>query len=277
MPNADAALRNKTVLITGATDGVGREVALALGRGGAEVLVHGRNATRGAEVVAAIAANGGRATFLQADLASLAEVRALAGTVAGRHPALDLLINNAGLGSGGDAAAREESRDGVELRFAVNYLAGFLLTHLLLPQLGARGGARIVNVASLGQHPLDFADINLTQGYSGRRAYAQSKLAQIMFTFDLAAALDPARITANCLHPATFMNTTMVRAAGHAPLSTVAQGAEAILHLATGADMASKTGMYFDGLKPARANAQAYDATARAKLAALSRELTGLS
>ncbi len=270
-------IKHKTALITGATDGVGRHVAQALGHTGAEILVHGRDQGRGEAVVTAIRAAGGTATFLKADLSSLAEVRTLADTVLDRWQQLDLLINNAGVGSGGGSGHREVSRDGFELRFAVNYLAGFLLTRRLLPLLAAGNGARIVNVASIGQQPIDFDNVMVEHGYDGRRAYAQSKLAQIMLTFDLAQECDPARVTANCLHPATYMDTTMVRLGGHTPLSTVAEGAEAILHLAVGADMTGKSGLYYQGLKPARANPQAYDVEARAELRRLSLALTGLA
>lgn len=267
----------RTILITGATDGVGRHVAEALGRSGAEILVHGRDQSRGEGLVETIRAAGGAARFLRADLSALAEVRALADTVLGTTRRLDLLINNAGVGSGGSGGRRELSRDGHELRFAVNYLAGFLLTRRLLPLLlAAGGGARIVNVASMGQQPIDFGNVMLEHGYDGRRAYSQSKLAQIMFTFDLAEQHDARRVTVNCLHPATFMDTTMVRASGHTPISTVAEGAEAILHLAASPDMAGRTGLYYEGLRPGLANPQAYDAPARERLRRLSEELTGL-
>jgi NAD(P)-dependent dehydrogenase (short-subunit alcohol dehydrogenase family) len=168
------------------------------------------------------------------------------------------------------------SRDGHELRFAVNYLSGFLLTHLLLPLVTAKRGSRVVNVSSIGQQALDFADVMLTRGYDGRRAYCQSKLAQILFTIDLAAELEGAGVTVNCLHPATYMDTTMVRQSGASPLSSVEEGADAILQLIESPDLAGQTGLFFNGLKPARADAQAYDATARARLRALSFELVGL-
>jgi NAD(P)-dependent dehydrogenase (short-subunit alcohol dehydrogenase family) len=151
-----------------------------------------------------------------------------------------------------------------------------LLAHLLLPLLKASAPSRIVNVASLGQHPIDFDDVMITKGYSGTRAYAQSKLAQIMFTIDLAEQLKGSGVTVNSLHPATYMNTTMVREGGITPISTVEQGGEAILHLATGDDVAGKTGLFFNGLRQADANPQAYDAAARNRLRALSLELTGL-
>jgi NAD(P)-dependent dehydrogenase (short-subunit alcohol dehydrogenase family) len=269
------SLDGKTALVTGATDGVGRVVAERLGASGARVLVHGRDRARGEQVVAAIAAGGGTAEFLAADLAALAAVRGLADAVRRTTDRLDILINNAGIGTAG--AARQTSADGHELRFAVNYLAGFLLARLLLPLVKNSAPARIVNVASAGQQAIDFADVMLTRGYSGARAYCQSKLAQIMFTIDLAAELAGSGVTVNCLHPATYMNTTMVRRAGVTPVSTVEQGAEAILNLAAAPALAGRSGLYFNGLREARADAQAYDAGARARLRALSMELTGLS
>lgn len=268
------SLTGKTALVTGSTDGVGRVVAERLGKMGARVLVHGRDRARGECVVADIKAAGGSAEFLAADLAALAEVRRLAEAVRGTTDRLDILINNAGIGSAG--AARQTSADGHELRFAVNYLAGFLLSYLLLPLIKQSAPARIVNVASAGQQAIDFADVMLTRGYSGSRAYCQSKLAQIMFTIDLAAELEASGVTVNALHPATYMNTTMVRRAGVTPISTVEEGAEAILNLAAGPALAGRSGLYFNGLREARADRQAYDADARARLRALSLELTGL-
>jgi NAD(P)-dependent dehydrogenase (short-subunit alcohol dehydrogenase family) len=267
-------LDGKTALVTGSTDGVGRVVAEQLGKMGARVLVHGRDQTRGEKVVRDIRAGGGTADFLAADLASLADVRRLADAVRASMDRLDILINNAGIGSAG--AARQTSADGHELRFAVNYLAGFLLTYLLLPLIKQSAPARIVNVASAGQQAIDFSDVMLMRGYSGTRAYCQSKLAQIMFTIDLAGELEGSSVTVNCLHPATYMNTTMVRRAGVTPISTVEQGAEAILNLASGPALEGRSGLYFNGLREARADRQAYDAEARARLRALSLQLTGL-
>jgi NAD(P)-dependent dehydrogenase (short-subunit alcohol dehydrogenase family) len=266
----------KTALVTGATDGVGRLVARRLAADGWRVIAHGRSAERGASLVKEIGAAGGKATFLRADLASLAEVRRLAEAVKKETATLQLLINNAGIGSVGDAPGRRESADGHELRFAVNYLAGFLLTYLLLPLLKAGAPARIVNVSSAGQQAIDFDDVMLTTGYSGVRAYCQSKLAQILFTIDLADELEASRITANCLHPSTYMNTTMVRQSGNTPISTVETGADAILQLAVSPGLEGRSGLYFNVMKESRANPQAYDATARARLRKLSLELTGL-
>lgn len=268
-------LDGKTALITGSTDGVGRVVAQKLGAAGARVLVHGRDRMRGEETVRAIAKAGGTAVFLRADLASLAEVGSLADSVRQKTNRLDILINNAGIGTSGAANRRQESADGHELRFAVNYLAGFLLTHLLLPVLKTSAPARIINVSSIGQQPIEFDDVMLTHGYSGVRAYCQSKLAQVMFTIDLAQELEGTGVVANCLHPATYMDTTMVRLAGVNPLSSVEDGAAAILNLTVGPTVAKRTGLYFNELHEARANAQAYDAAARKRLKTISLQLIG--
>src|SRR5271167_1650562 len=205
-------MKGKTALVTGSTDGVGRYVAERLAEEGARVIVHGRDPVRGEAVVERIKRQGGDARLLIADLSSLAEVRSLAEAVKRETDGLDALVNNAGIGTSG--ARRELSADGFELRFAVNYLAGFLLTRLMLPMLANRKSARIVNVSSAGQQAIDFSDVMLTRGYSGVRAYCQSKLAQIMFTIDLAGELQESGVIVNCLHPATYMNTTMVRRAG---------------------------------------------------------------
>ncbi|HTE36592.1 MAG TPA: SDR family NAD(P)-dependent oxidoreductase [Reyranella sp.] len=267
----------KTALITGATDGVGRVVAKRLAADGWRILAHGRSAERGQSLVREIESASGKATFLQADLASLAEVRRLADTVKKETDSLPLLINNAGIGSVGAASGRQVSADGHELRFAVNYLAGFLLTRLLLPLVKASAPARIVNVSSAGQQAIDFDDVMLTRGYSGVRAYCQSKLAQILFTIDLADELKGSGNSANCLHPSTYMNTTMVRQSGTAPMSSVETGADAIQQLAVSPRLEGRSGLYFNVMNEARPNAQASDPKARAQLRALSLELTGLA
>ena len=268
---------NRMALVTGSTDGLGRAVARALAAQDFTVWVHGRDASRGDALVRELAAHGLRARFQRADFASLAEVRALAEAVRREAPRLDLLINNAGIGTTtpGRPPSRELSGDGHELRFAVNYLSGYLLTALLLPVLRAGAPARIVNVASAGQYPIDFDNVMLGRAYSGMRAYAQSKLAQVLFTLDLAERLRGTGVTVNCLHPATYMDTTMVRASGIRPVSTVEEGAEAVLRLACAPELADTTGAYFDGARPARAHAQAYDPQARRRLAELSASLTG--
>ena len=264
----------RTALITGSTDGLGRAVARQLASSGIIVLVHGRNREKGERLVGEIQAAGGAATFHQADFASLAEVRRLAQELQREHTRLDLLINNAGIGTGARGTVRETSADGHELRFAVNYLAGFLLTRLLLPLIVKSTPARIINVASAGQYPLDFENLMLTRAFSGMRAYAQSKLAQIMSTFELARELEGAGVTVNCLHPASYMDTAMVREAGVAPTSTVEEGAEAVMNLVASPEFQTQTGLYFDGTRPARAHPQAYDPLARQRLTTLSMHLS---
>ena len=269
-------MNGKTALITGSTDGVGRYVASELAKQGARVLIHGRDAGRARTLIDEMMRRGHAApTFYQADLSSLAEVRQLAAAIQADHRRLDILVSNAGIGSMNGGSERRESADGHELRFAVNYLSGFLLVHLLLPLIKAAAPSRIVNVASLGQHPIDFDDVMITRNYSGSRAYAQSKLAQIMFTIDLAGELRGTGVTVNSLHPATYMDTTMVRAGGIAPISTVEQGGAAILHLVSGDDVAGKSGLFFNGMNEAKANPQAYDDAARERLRKISLELTG--
>ena len=268
----------KTVFITGSTDGVGRYVALELAKKGANFLIHGRDAARAHAVVDEIKRGGnGSARFYQADLSSLTEVRKLADAVTADHKKIDIFISNAGIGSRNYGPERRVSADGHELRFAVNYLAGFLLAYSLLPIIKAAAPSRIVNVASLGQAPLDFDNVMLEREYNGVRAYSQSKLSQIMFTVDLAEELKGSGVTVNSLHPATYMNTTMVLAGGNTPISTVEEGGAAILHLAMGDDMEGRSGLFFNGMNEQRANAQAYDAAARKKLRTLSLKLTGLA
>lgn len=270
-------MAGKTVLITGSTDGVGRYVAQRLAAGGARVLIHGRDQERAQAVIDDIQRAGHPAPrFYRADLSALAGARQLADAVMADFDRLDIFVSNAGIGSRSMGAERRESADGFELRFAVNYLAGFLLAYRLLPLLKNAAPARIVNVASLGQHPIDFDDVMIAKNYSGARAYSQSKLSQIMFTVDLAEELKGSGVTVNALHPATYMNTTMVREGGVTPTSTVEQGGRAILHLIEGDDVAGKSGLFFNGMNEAQAIPQAYDVAARQKLRALSFELTGL-
>ncbi|WP_033330373.1 SDR family NAD(P)-dependent oxidoreductase [Actinomadura welshii] len=257
-------IEQQTILITGATDGLGRALAAELAAEGATVLVHGRDDQRGKATLQEI---GGRASWYRADLASLAETRALAEVVRADHPRLDVLVNNAGIGNDGP---RMESADGHELTFQVNYLSGYLLTRLLLPTLVASAPARIVNVSSLGQEAIDFDDVMITRGYGGMRAYRQSKLAQILFTIDLAGELAGTGVTANALHPATYMPTKLVPT----PISTLEEGVRATHCLVTDPALDGVSGRFFNGLREARADAQAYDAEARARLKALSDELT---
>ena len=247
-------LADQTVLITGSTDGLGRAVAVALAHGGARLLLHGRDPERLRDTEAEIRDRTGNAelrTYV-ADFSALDEVGELAEQVARDHDRLDALVNNAGIGTNlpGDGA-RLESRDGYELRFAVNYLAHFLLTRSLLPLIVSSAPARIVNVSSAGQAPIDFDDVMLERDYSGIQAYCQSKLAQVMFTFDLGDELD----------------------AGVRPASSLEEGVAATLRLVADADLDGATGRYFDRRRESRAHPQAYDPAARRQLRELSEQL----
>jgi NAD(P)-dependent dehydrogenase (short-subunit alcohol dehydrogenase family) len=269
------------MLVTGATDGLGRGVARELATRGATVLLHGRSSQRLEESMREIgnATGNDRLHSYLADLSSLDHVHGLANEVERDHPRLDLLVNNAGIGAGSRGTAREESADGYELRFAVNYLAGFLLTHLLLPLVRRSAPARIVNVASAGQAPIDFHDVMLERRYDGMRAYAQSKLAQVMFSFELAERLraDGVDVTVNALHPASLMNTKMVYESFGRTMSTVEEGVEATMRVATSPELDGVSGRYFDRLREGLAHPQAYDEEARRRLWKLSEELAGLA
>jgi NAD(P)-dependent dehydrogenase (short-subunit alcohol dehydrogenase family) len=256
-----------TVLVTGATDGLGRALATRLASEGATVIAHARSEERGRETLADLLDGPGDVRLVVGDLASLKAVRALADQVPDR---LDVLVNNAGIGF---ASARQESQDGYELRFAVNYLAGFVLASLLRDRLIASAPARIVNVASAGQQAIDFDDVMLERGYDGARAYRQSKLAQVMHAFDLAEELAGSGVTATALHPATFMDTKMVIDAGVTPASTVQEGLEATWRLVADPSVEGVTGAYFNGTREVRADAQAYDLEARGRLRELSQRL----
>jgi len=265
-----------TALVTGATDGLGLGVAIELARRGARVLVHGRNPERAADAVARIEAEtqNDRVEIHLADFASLVEVRALAEAIGEAAPELDLIVNNAGIGGGlPESRERQESLDGVELRFQVNYLAGFVLTERLLGAL--RAPARIVQVSSLGQAPIDFDDPMLTRAYDGSRAYAQSKLAQIMYANDLAQRFEPAELTANSVHPATFMPTKMVLEERGAAVDTLELGIKSTLRLAIDPALDGVTGRFFDRLEEGTPHPQALDPAARARLRELSLELSG--
>jgi NAD(P)-dependent dehydrogenase (short-subunit alcohol dehydrogenase family) len=260
------------VLVTGATDGLGRGVAQRLAAEGASVLVHGRDPGK----VQAVVEETGAARGFVADLASLDEVRRLADEVAGSTGQLHVLVNNAGIGSGNpDGHERRESRDGYELRFAVNHLAGFLLSLRLLALLRRSAPARIVNVASLGQAPIDFDDPMIERGYSGTRAYGQSKLAQISTGFELAGRLDPAEVTVTSLHPATYMPTKMVLEEIGTSVDTLEEGVEATTRLALSPELEGVTDRFYDRQAETAAHPQAYDREARRRLWELSLRLTG--
>ncbi|MFI5909142.1 SDR family NAD(P)-dependent oxidoreductase [Dactylosporangium sp. NPDC051541] len=251
------------VLLTGATSGLGRWLAPRLGKSGLTVLLHGRDQAKVDRGVAEVEASGGRAEGFVADLASLTDVDRLAAAV--RNRPLTHLVNNAGVGFGERGGPRELSADGYELRWAVNLLAPVHLTRALLPTLKANSPARIVNVGSLGQEPIDFDDLQLESNYDGIRAYRRSKLALAAWTFTLAEDLAGTGVTANCLHPATFMDTEMVRQAGQRPFSTVDEGGEATLRLILDEP---RTGLFFDGMRVADPHPDAKNPAVQSRLRA---------
>lgn len=269
-----------TILLTGATDGLGRALAQRLASEGARLILHGRDRDKLARTAAELAADDGEPETAVADLADLAQVRDLAEQVRQRTDRLDVLICNAGIGASGPAGRdRLTSADGYELRFAVNYLAGFLLTLELLPLLRATGRAseepaRVVNVASLGQQALEFDDLMIERGYSGGRAYCQSKLAQIMATFTLAERLPAEEVTVTALHPGTYMPTKIVTGEH---IDTLETGVAATRRLAVDPEVSGVTGRFYDRTTESRAHDQAYDEQARAELWTRSLQLVGHS
>ena len=267
-------MQGRVALVTGSTSGLGEVVARRLGALGVTVLVHGLDEQRGVAIATEITQRGpGRAAFYRGDLDSLMEVRALAARVRADHPRLNLLINNAGI-FGAPDQPRRVSKDGHEQIFAVNYLSHFLLTRELLPQLEAGAPARVVNVASGAQRAIDFDDVMLTKDFSTSIAYSQSKLAQILFSNTLAEKLDPAKVTVNALHPASLMNTPMVEGMKRAPMSSVEDGANAVMQLAVGRALTGRSGLYFNQMNESHANPQAYETAAQQRLWDLSVKLT---
>ena len=279
-PPADAqtpsrpAPGQQVVLVTGSTAGLGQEVARRVASSGAHVIVHGRNRERGMALVEEIEREGsGSARFYAADFASFAQIRELGEAILRDYERLDVLVSNAAFGRTPEEE-RLLSEDGHEFRFQVNYLAGFLLTRMLMPRLLSSTPSRIVNVSSLAAAPIDFDDVMIENNFSGSRAYGQSKLSQVMMTFDLAEELAGTGVMVNALHPASLMPTGLVLRRGVQPRATIDEGATAVMQLITSTEI--EGGQFFIGLRPGRANAQAYDLEARAKLKDLSEDLTGL-
>lgn len=267
-----------TIFVTGATDGLGRALAEHLAAEGSRLILHGRDEDRLSEVAGAIAnADGSEPpSTVVADLSDLAQVKKLAREVADATERLDVFVSNAGIGSGlPEGRHRATSKDGYELRFAVNYLAGFSLTVDLLGLLRRSAPARVVYVASLGQYPIDFDDLMLERDYRGDRAYGQSKLAQIMSGFEFAERLPVEDVTVNSLHPGTYMPTKMVLEEIGSSVDSLETGVRSVTRLVSDTSLRSVTGKFFDRTREERANAQAYDQSTRFELWRRSLELVG--
>ncbi|HYS12217.1 MAG TPA: SDR family NAD(P)-dependent oxidoreductase [Burkholderiaceae bacterium] len=267
-------IQQQVALVTGATDGLGRGVATELARRGATVLLHGRDASKLEATRTAIArdSSNSRLRTYRADFASLEQIRSLAANIIEHEPQLDVLVNNAGIGV---EQSRRTSEDALELTFQVDYLSTYMLSRLLLPLLKTSAPARIVNVASAGQAPIDFRDPLLEQQWNGVQAYCQAKLAQIMLTVDMARELEGENVTVNALHPASYMPTKIV-VGMFGVQSTLEEGVQAVVRLACSPEVEGVSGRYFDRQRAARPNAQALDAEARRKLAQLSAKLTNV-
>ena len=241
-----------TALVTGATDGVGREVATRLAQLGATVLVHGRDDARIRATIEAVRERTGACDLrpLRADLARLAQVDALADEVLASVGELHLVVSNAGVGFGPPAGEREVSPDGHELRWAVNHLAPHHLLRRLAPLLRRSAPARVVAVTSTGQAALDLEDLQTRHDWDGTLAYRRSKLAATMSAFDLAETLRGTGVAVHVLHPATFMDTAMIREAEVTPESTVEQGVTALVRLALDPELDRHTAGFFSGTHP---------------------------
>ena len=267
-------LDEQTVLITGATGGLGRALVHRAAGHGATVVAHGRDERRLRDLALEVEeATGTSIDTVAADLADLREVDRLADSVLDTYDRLDVLVNNAGVGFGVPDGPREVSVDGIELRFAVNHLAAYRLAGRLAKLLEVSAPSRIVQVASAGQLALDLDDPLTEHGWDGVTAYRRAKLAQVMATYDLAADLVGTGVTVNALHPATFMDTAMVRDSGVSPTSTVEEGLAATWRLVADPDLEGVSGRYFDGTREGTTDPQADDPAARAWVRALSDRL----
>ncbi len=287
---AMGAMRGKVCVVTGGSAGIGTQTALGLARLGATVTIVGRDPLATAAAVGEIRSRSGNARVeaLLADFSSQAAVRRLAAEVARRHECVDVLINNAGT----TRTRREVTEDGIELQFAVNHLAPYLLTRLLLPLLRASAAARVVTVSSdiHRRAAIDFADLQGERRYSGSRAYARSKLANVLFTYELARRLEGTTATVNCLHPGIIAGSSFgrnypgyiqpaLRLLAALPLpfiTSVEDGATTSLYLASSPEVATVTGRYFVKCRPVRSAAATYDRAAQGRLWEVSARLTGL-
>lgn len=283
-------MNGKVVLVTGGTSGIGKATAMGLAALGAHVVITGRDQTRGAAAVAEIKyeSDNNAVDLLLADFTSLAQVRQLAATVQATYDRLDVLVNNAGVWQ----RTRTETVDGLETTFAVNHLAPFLLTNLLLPLLQRsathRVPARVVNVASMGHQyvSLNIDDLQSTGGYSQQRAYNQTKLANVLFTYELARRLEGTGVTANALNPG-WVNTNMTHSTGGVAAMmnriarpwqlTPAQGAQTLIFLASSPEVAGLSGKYFDGQQERPSSKESYNQRLAQRLWRVSAELTGLA
>lgn len=278
-------MAGRTVLVTGGTGGIGRATALGLSRLGALVVITGRDQSRTEAVAQEIQdATGAPVEAIAADLSSQAQLRLLAERVQRKLPRLDVLVNNVG----GYWNTRHVTDDGLERTFALNHLAPFLLTDLLLPQLRESAAARIVTVSSNAQAlgRIDFDDLQGERSYAGSRAYNQSKLANVLFTYELARRLHGTSVRTNCLHPGVVSTAFGAEDPGRAQrllvplvrpfLKTPAQGAATSIRLASDPELTEVSGRFFAGGRPRRSSRRSYDEASADRLWQVSSELVGM-
>jgi NAD(P)-dependent dehydrogenase (short-subunit alcohol dehydrogenase family) len=275
-------MHGKTVVITGSNQGIGKAAAVALAAKGARVVLVARNRDKGEAARAEVEAAGqGGAELVVADLSSQSEVRRAAAEIKAKHDRLDVLVNNAGV----FVPERHVTADGLEETFALNHLGYFLFTRELLDLLKASGPSRIVNVSSEAHRGarMHWDDLQFErEGYRGFKAYGQSKLANVLFTYELARRLEGSSVTANCLHPGvigsgfgqTYPGALSVLVKIARPfMLTPQEGARTTVHLASSPEVEGVSGKYFSKCKPAKSNAVSYDVQSQQKLWALSEEL----
>jgi retinol dehydrogenase-14 len=268
-------MKDAVVLITGSTDGIGRQAALELAAMGATVLVHGRDESRGKNVVEEIrkATGNQKVELLIADFSSMEQVRRLAADVKQRCSALHVLVNNAGVFMN----EKRLTAEGLETTFAVNHLAPFLLTNLLLDLLKKSAPARVITVSSVAhtRGKLDFENLQAERSFGGYSAYATSKLANVLFTFELAELLAGTGVTSNCLHPGVI-GTKLLRAGFNMTGASTEDGAETLLFLATSPDVDRLSGKYFQEKQATPSSPITHDALLRKRIWQVSAQLTGL-
>lgn len=268
-------MKDKVILITGSTDGIGRQAALELAALGPTVLVHGRNEQRGKNVVEEIckATGNQKVDLLIADFSSMQQVRRLAADVKQRYGALHVLINNAGVFMN----ERRLTVDGFETTFAVNHLAPFLLTNLLLDLLKKSTPARVITVSSVAhtRGKLDFENLQAEKSFGGYSSYALSKLANIMFAFELGELMAGTGVTSNCLHPG-MIGTKLLRTGFNVTGASTTDGAETLIYLATSPEVDGVNGKYFQEKQETISSPTASDTVLRKKMWEVSAQLTGL-
>lgn len=268
-------MKNRTVLVTGSTDGIGKETALQLARLGAQVLLHGRDKEKGMAVLEEIRGSTGndRLQFFQADLSMQKQVRKMAAEIRKSNDRLHVLINNAGTFE----PERRITEDGLEKTFAVNYLAQFLLSRELLDLMVKSAPARIINVASIAHvnGTIDWSNLQGERHYEGFDAYARSKLAGILFTYSLARRLNGTGITVNSLHPGVIKTKLLQAGFGNFPGGTPEKGARTSVYLASCAEVEGISGQYFEECEVARSSPRSNNQELQEELWRISEQLTG--